>query len=313
MKTIPAALLLFSVLALPAAAAPVALGSVKLLDGRQLDEVKVMKVEPDGLRIEHKAGVGKVKLEDLPHDIAQRFSLDEAAASEFRLKEKSKADRATDAQRGARVRALLESSRASQDAQARSTRISIFDQSKASHINYASLDGQLQEQVELWKAAGRDDLAATFEQDRQLFRQQEITHPAAEREALERRVRELQQDVDRVRNQAPGPLPSSTTTVVVREPWPYPSPYSTSSYYYPRSRYYYPNTSPYYYPNQVPTNVINYNNYNTTGYPRPVSSPYCPPSVVRPQPTYRPPVMVNPTPRPMNQGNPVHGSHLWKK
>lgn len=309
MKTIPA-LLLFSVLTLPAWAAPVALGTVKLLDGRQFEDVKVMKVEPDGLRIEHRAGVGKVKLEDLPDAVARQFSLNESTASEYRLREKLRADGAADIQRRAQVRALLETSRAAQDAQARSSRIAIFDQSKASKVNYASLDGQLLEQVELWKAAGREDLAATFEEDRRLFREQEIARPAAERDAMERRIRELESDVERVRSQPP---PVTSTSIVVS-----PEPYSTSRYYYPTSRYYYPNSSPYYYPNYGPTNVINYTPPSTS-YPahRPGTpqSPYCPPSVVRPQPTYRPPVMVNPNPapRPMTQGNPVHGSHLWKK
>ncbi|MDB6070025.1 MAG: hypothetical protein JWL81_1196 [Verrucomicrobiales bacterium] len=317
MKTTIPVLLLMSVLSLPVWAAPVSLGTVKLLDGRQFEDVKVMKVEPDGLRIEHKAGVGKVKLEDLPDAVARQFSLDETTASEFRMREKLREDGATDARRRAQVRALLETSKVGQDAQARSTRIAIFDQSKANRVNYASLDSQLLEQVELWKAAGRDDLAATFEEDRQLFRQQEITHPAAEREALERRVRELQSDVDRARSQPPV---SSTSIVVRQDPYSYPNtyPYSKSRYYYPTSRYYYPNGSPYYYPNYGPTNVINYytpsSSYNHNPRPSP-SSPYCPPSVVRPQPSYRPPVMVNPNPapRPMTQGNPVHGSHLWKK
>jgi hypothetical protein len=84
MKTL-SAVFLFSLLALPAWAVPVVLGTVKLRDGRQFEDVKVMKVEPDGLRVEHRSGLGKLKVEDLPPELAHRFSLDEATASAWRM------------------------------------------------------------------------------------------------------------------------------------------------------------------------------------------------------------------------------------
>ena len=68
-------------LTLPALAEPESLGTVKLADGSQLEDVKLLKVEPDGLRLEHRSGVARVPLEDLPEDLARRFSLDEATDS----------------------------------------------------------------------------------------------------------------------------------------------------------------------------------------------------------------------------------------
>lgn len=276
MKTLPA-VFLFSLLALPAWAAPVVLGTVKLRDGRQFDDVKVMKVEPDGLRVEHRSGLGKFKLEDLPSDLAQRFSLDEATASTWRLEEKKRLDTAAETRRRNEVRTLAEAPRAEQDAQARTQRMSIFDQAKASLVNYVVLDDQLLTWSQLWKDAGREDLAARFEEDREVLKQQEIARPASaqdrERQALAQRVADLQNQVAAV-NQQP-----TTTTIVMDSN----SDRFRPSYYYPD--YYYPRSSIY-----VQNPVFN-------------QSPYRPPVAVRP------PVM----PRPVNMGNPIVGSHLWKK
>lgn len=286
MKTLPL-FLLCSLLVLPASAAPVDLGNLKLRDGRELVGVKVRKIEPDGLRIEHRDGVGKIRLEELPADVAQRFSLDEESASAWRDEEKKRQDEAAQSQRSASVRSLMQLSRAAQDTQARSQRLSIFDQSKATNLNYAALDEQLLAHIQTWKDAGREDLAQRFEEDRQLFKQQEINRPSGqaqvERDALARRVQSLQNEVAAARSQP------TTTTVVVNS-----DPYLSNS----RSRYYYPDL-------YRPTYVT------PTYYPTyPV--PYCPPTVVRPPVTVRPPQVVTPQ-RPMNQGNPIHGSHLWKK
>jgi hypothetical protein len=276
MKTLPA-VFLFSLLALPAWAAPVVLGTVKLRDGRQFEDVKVMKVEPDGLRVEHRSGLGKLKVEDLPPELAQRFSLDEATASAWRMEEKKRLDTAAETRRRTEVRTLAEAPRAQQDAQARTQRMSIFDQAKATLVNYVVLDDQLLTWSQLWKDAGREDLAARFEEDREVLKQQEIARPASaqekERQALARRVADLQNQVAAASRQP------TTTTIVMDSNHDRFRP----SYYYPD--YYYPRPSIY-----VQNPVFN-------------QSPYCPPVAVRP------PMM----PRPVNMGNPIVGSHLWKK
>jgi len=275
MKTLPAAFL-FSLLALPSWGAPVALGTVKLRDGRQFEDVKVMKVEPDGLRVEHRSGLGKLKLEDLPSELAQRFSLDEATASAWRLEEKKRLDTAAETRRRNEVRTLAEAPRAEQDAQARTQRMSIFDQAKASLVNYVLLDDQLLTWIQLWKDAGREDLAARFEEDREVLKQQEIARPATsqeqERQALAQRVADLQEEVAAV-NQQP-----TTTTIVMDSNHDRFRPFYYPEYYYQRPSIY------------VQNPVFN-------------QPPYCPPVAVRP------PVM----PRPVNMGNPIVGSHLWKK
>ncbi len=285
----PTLLLLFcgSLLAGPAGAAPVDLGSLKLRDGRELSAVKVLKVEPDGLRVEHRDGVGKVRMEDLPGEVAQRFNLNEATASAWRLEEKKRLDEAADARRKVESRILAETARSEQDDQARNQRLAVFDQNKGPGVNYALLDEQLLAYIRTWKDAGRPDLAARLEEDRQLLKQQEIARPAgevqAEREALARRVQDLQNEVSTLRQQ-----PAGTTTTIV----------SSDPFFSDRPSRYYSDFSPgFHQPIWVP----------------PVTVPYCPPPVVRPPAIVRPPMATHPPTRPMNQGNPIHGSHLWKK
>ncbi len=285
MKTLSAALLLPWLL-VSLQAAPIDLGTVKLRDGRKLEEVKVMKIEPDGLRLEHREGVGKVRMEDLPSAVAERFSLDEATASAWRMAEKKRLDAEADSRRRAQVRVLMESSRDGQDAQARATRMSIFDQAKASNVNYAALDDQLLTQIQLWKEADRDDLAARFEEDRSVLKQQEIARPStaleSEKQALARRVESLQSEVNQANNRP------TTTTVVID------SDRTRRSSYDPYHSGYY--QTPTYY---VPTPVVVH------------PTPWCPPiHQPKPAPIVRPHIVV---PRPSNMGNPIHGSHLWKK
>lgn len=286
-------LLLVFFLPMSVKAAPVEVGMVKLRDGRQLEAVRVMKVEPDGLRVEHRDGVGKLSMEDLPADLARRFSLDEATATAWRMEQKKRQDDLDSARLRIKVRAMMEASRAEQESQAGSQRISLFDQAKAGDVNYASLDEQLLDQIQLWKEAGRDDLAARFEADRALLRQQEIARPAAtaeaERQALARQVQALQGEVDAA---AQRPV---TTTVMLD------SDLSSRRLYNPYYSSF--NPSPFY-PVSPPCTV-----------PGPViihQPPYCPP-VCRPTPIVRPISAVPAPPRPVNTGNLIHGAHLYKK
>ena len=188
----------------------------------------------------------------------------------------------------------MEASRAGQEAQARAQRLSIFDQARAGNVNYAALDEQLLTQIQLWNDAGRGDLAARFEEDRSVLKQQEIARPAAalesEKQALARRVESLQSEVN-----AANFRPTTTTVVVdsdrntVRSYDPYYSSYYTSSSYY------------------VPAPIV-------------VNPPaYCPPGYrppVHPTPVQLPPPLAPSTvqrPPSMTMGNPIHGAHLYKK
>jgi hypothetical protein len=70
--------------AAPLPPSPEQLGDIRLNDGRTLLKVSLLRAEPDGLRLEHAAGVGKVAFEDLPNSLPSRFHFDPANASAFR-------------------------------------------------------------------------------------------------------------------------------------------------------------------------------------------------------------------------------------
>lgn len=58
--------------------------------GPDLKGVKVLVVEPDGLRVLHDAGAGKVAFESLPETLQQRFGFDRRNAEEYRQQEEKK-------------------------------------------------------------------------------------------------------------------------------------------------------------------------------------------------------------------------------
>lgn len=269
----------------PAGAAPESLGTLKLRDGRELTAVMVLKVEPDGLRVEHRDGVAKVRLEDLPAAVAKRFHLDETTAMAWRKEEKKRLDEAAEIRRQEEIRMLAEATRNDQDLQAREQRLAVFDQNRSREVNYAFLDEELLSHIRTWQEAGRPDLAARFEEDRQLLKQQEIARPAderqAEHQALVQQVGDLKNELHNLlqQQQQQQPPPPATTTVH-SDPFQDPS-LTTYSDYAPGW------VPPVYYPS--------------------VTLPVYPPPVVRP------PMAVPPRLNPMTQGNPIHGSHLWRR
>lgn len=52
----------------------------------QFNNVKVLKAEPDGLRIRHEGGVCKVTFEDLPEDVRRKFEMSDDGARAYREK-----------------------------------------------------------------------------------------------------------------------------------------------------------------------------------------------------------------------------------
>lgn len=67
-------------------AQPTNFPSLTLVDGETYTHVVVTAVEPDGLRISHNDGAGKIRAENLPPEIAAQFKFDAASAAEFREK-----------------------------------------------------------------------------------------------------------------------------------------------------------------------------------------------------------------------------------
>ena len=61
------------------------LGNV-VLDGKTYTAAEVTKVEPDGLVINHDAGIARIPFEKLPHDLQKSFQFDPAQANAYRAK-----------------------------------------------------------------------------------------------------------------------------------------------------------------------------------------------------------------------------------
>ncbi|PTY03926.1 hypothetical protein DB346_02860 [Verrucomicrobia bacterium LW23] len=55
---------------------PIKLGEMKLKDGRTLKDVTIKEVLPEGLRVSHSDGGGRILADQLPDDLRKRFQLD---------------------------------------------------------------------------------------------------------------------------------------------------------------------------------------------------------------------------------------------
>lgn len=268
---------------LPAAAAEKPLpffNDLPLKDGRKLEKVQVLKVEPDGLRVEHTHGVGKVPMEVLPADVLKRFNLNEADAANWREAEKKRRDETAAREKEEAVQRMAAAARVEQEEQVRLQRLALYQQMRAGTLNYVDADTALRKSIELYTQAGREDLAGILQEDRQLLKQQEIYRPAAElekqKEELANRVTQLETDLANAQNQPP---------LIISQPDPFLI--SPSIYY---------NPTPVYIP--VP------------GNPPPA---YCPPGsrppVVRPPLDCPPGTVTPPVVRPPWQPGPTHPSN----
>ena len=56
---------------------------------RVLTNVRITKVEPDGLRLSHDAGISKIPYEALPNDLRETYKFDPIAASAFRAEQEA--------------------------------------------------------------------------------------------------------------------------------------------------------------------------------------------------------------------------------
>ena len=185
------------------------LADLTLEDGTVLKETVVLKVEPDGLRLEHRDGVGKVKFESLPAAVRKQFSFDPDAAEKFR--EEKETERAVKAaeERKARVEALLHERREKQELDVARGREEFYRLLESGEYSFPQLDKALQDSIADLKAAGRKDLAAELEGDRKMLRERELVRPGEnarrEKDQLLARIRGLENEVAQINN-APQPV-----------------------------------------------------------------------------------------------------------
>ena len=299
---------------------PVIFNELKLEDGTVLKAAKVLRVDPDGLHMEHHEGVCKVKFEYLPENVQQQFEFDRNSAEKFRTEQDSAREAREAAERKTRVDGILAKQRSEQDEDLRRGREEFFALIQTGEYSYPQLENILLDSIASLKAAGREDLAATLEDDRKLLRQREVSRPPEslrkERDDLLTRVRDLENQLAQLKARPvddPNVRPTTTIwpifvdrpvfipqTVVVDRPAS-PQPHC------PPTTDVLPRLTPY-----SPASHTTNNGYRPAA-PQLPSTPAIPqaPRVIPQSPA--PAVPQMPHAAPPSSGAQIHGAHLWKK
>ncbi len=187
-----------------------------LEDGTTLKEVTVLKVEPDGLRLAHKNGVSKVKYEDLPEMVRKEYSFDQEKATAFRIAQDTAREARNAAEQKERVEEVLQQRHEEQDSDLQRTREAFFRMVESDEYSFPQLDKSLLDGINVFKEAGRKDLAAILEEDRKLLRERELVRPGEkyrkERDLLLDRIRALEAQL--AANPPAGVQPVRDTTYV---------------------------------------------------------------------------------------------------
>lgn len=207
MKTLPLFILLALFAGRAAAKELVQLNDLKLEDGTTLKNAVVLKVEPDGLRLEHSAGVSKVKFEDLPAAVQKQFTFDREQAEDFRQKQEASREARAEAERRERVEQVLQQRREEQDADVMRSREAFFKLMASDEYSFPKLDKLMVDSIAIFKEAGRDDLAGVLEEDRKMLREHEVARPGEkyrrERDQLQARIRDLENQVAQMSSRPP--------------------------------------------------------------------------------------------------------------
>ena len=170
-----------------------------LSDGTTLKEAVVLKVEPDGLRLEHKEGVSKVKFEDLPEEVQKQFTFDREQADKFRQEKDTARELRLTAERKARVEEIVAQKRSEQESDLQKAREAFFAVLESDEYSYPQMDRALLESINVFKEAGRKDLGAQMEDDRKLLRERELVRPGPkfrqEKDQLQTRIQQLEKQI----------------------------------------------------------------------------------------------------------------------
>lgn len=203
---------------------PLPLGDLTLKTGERLSGVEVLSVEPDGLRVLHRHGVGKLKREALPPEIWERFKAEEEEEAVQREQKRKEENEKAEAERQAAVRKVAEASKEQQQRELDRQRREVFAIVATGKYDFVAIDNALRENMSIWKAAGREDFAQVLEEDRQLIKTQQLNRPGEEHQrtvdALQARVQELERELREARNTPPPDPVTITETVYVERPVP---------------------------------------------------------------------------------------------
>ncbi|HEX2750163.1 MAG TPA: hypothetical protein VHM91_19305, partial [Verrucomicrobiales bacterium] len=284
-----------------------------LEDGTTLKNVVVLKVEPDGLRLEHKNGVSKVKFEELPEMVQKQFAFDRNKAEEFRLNQETAKEARAAEERRIRVEGILQQRKEEQDGDLLRAREAFYKLVESDEYSYPQLDKTLMDSIAIFTEAGRKDLASLLQDDRKLLRDREMVRPGEkyrrEREQLQDRIRNLENQVAAQANQPPVAPVAEVVPFYVDRPVIIDRPIVVDANCPPEKPGIPPKSGPVNPPRQGPVAVP------TPVNPRPAQPNFTP----TPAPASRP-VPSSPGPaRPTtavslpSSGAQQQGAHLWKK
>ena len=296
---------------------PVTFNELKLEDGTVLKAATVLRIDPDGLHIEHHEGVSKVKFENLPENVQQQFEFDREAAEKFRVEKEAAREVREAAERKVRVESILSKKHAEQNEDVRRGREEFFALLGTGEYSYPQLETILLNSIAALKEAGRDDLAATLEDDRKLLREREVTRPAEtlrrERDQLAARVRDLENQLALLNNKPADP-PQDTTTVwpiFVDRPVFIPQPVVVHHPSTPHANCPPGTTLPRFTPYAPAAPAVR--PHLSPGLPEMPRIPQIRPAVTTIPQMPAVPQMPRLAPALPSSGAQVHGAHLWKK
>lgn len=172
------------------------LGTLTLVSGSTFESARVTHVDPDGLRIRHAKGIARVPIEELSGSLRKRFGLTVEAAEAHRAELARQEEAAREKMREEVARRTAEESRAALENETTTLRTGWYDAISAGDFDYVALESAMRDRADILREAGRDDLAALVDEDRDVLKRAQIARAAdpyrAEREALIARVRELE-------------------------------------------------------------------------------------------------------------------------
>ena len=197
-------LLPLTLAAAPLPPSPEQLGDIRLNDGRTLLKVSLLRAEPDGLRLEHAAGVGKVAFEDLPKSLQSRFHFDPAKASAFRSAALEEDARRAAAETRRLASEVMQKEATNQESDVQRAREAFYQLLSDGGYNFAQVDKALRDSIAILKEANRPDLADLLEKDRATLSARETVRGTEaskhEREKLLTRIRDLEAQVAALQN-----------------------------------------------------------------------------------------------------------------
>lgn len=205
--------------------------TLETLGGKKYVGAKVVGVDPDGIRIVHQDGAGKVAFTDVSKELQQQYGYDAGKATEFESQQKTAQKTAQEVQ----ARLVLASAEEQELASFNLFRRQVLESLSRMDYNYAELDALLLKWIALYKENDKKAWVTLLEADRKLLQARELQRPQIEanqrNKELEAQNAQLQEQIKSLTtavNETRTALNDQRTTQRVSI---YDNPYPYSYYY----------------------------------------------------------------------------------